>query len=108
MAAGCATNNPRGLEEAGKRVVARFEEQKAAAPDEAPAKPAPPATRFANLPKRAPAPAEAPPAPPEAGPSPKPAPRLAGFVDPLTKTSQRIPITLEGCLRRALANNLGI
>ena len=108
LAAGCATNNPRGLEEAGKRVVARFEEQKAAAPDEAPAKPAPPATRFANLPKRAPVAAEAPPAPPEAGPSPKPAPRLAGFVDPLTKTSQRIPITLEGCLRRALANNLGI
>jgi outer membrane protein TolC len=108
LAAGCATSSPRGLEEAGKRVVARFEEQKAAAPAEAPAKPAPPATRFAHLPKRAPVAAEAAPAPPEAGPSPKPAPRLAGFVDPLTKTSQRIPITLEGCLRRALANNLGI
>jgi len=34
--------------------------------------------------------------------------RLDGFVDPLTKRSDRIPITLEGCLRRALANNLQI
>jgi outer membrane protein TolC len=108
LAAGCATSSPRGLDEAGKRVVARFEEKTAAAPAQAPEKPAPPATRFANLPKRAPVAGEAQPAAPEAGPSPKPAPRLAGFVDPLTKTSQRIPIALEGCLRRALANNLGI
>ena len=34
--------------------------------------------------------------------------RLAGFVDPLTKRADRIPITLESCLKRALANNLSI
>ena len=36
-----------------------------------------------------------------------PAP-LEGFVDPLTREGQRVPVTLEGCLRRALANNLAI
>ena len=33
---------------------------------------------------------------------------LEGFVDPLTKEGQRVPVTLDGCLRRALANNLTI
>jgi outer membrane protein TolC len=33
---------------------------------------------------------------------------LIGFVDPLTKEGQRVPVTLDGCLRRALANNLTI
>jgi outer membrane protein len=33
---------------------------------------------------------------------------LVGFVDPLTKEGQRVPVTLDGCIRRALANNLTI
>jgi len=36
------------------------------------------------------------------------APRPAGFVDPLTKSGDRVPITLEAAIRRALANNLTI
>ena len=34
--------------------------------------------------------------------------RLEGFVDPLTKRSDRVAVTLEACLRRALVNNLQI
>ena len=33
---------------------------------------------------------------------------LVGYVDPLTKEGERVPVTLDGCLRRALANNLTI
>ena len=33
---------------------------------------------------------------------------LIGFVDPLTKEGQSVPVTLDGCLRRTLANNLAI
>ena len=40
-------------------------------------------------------------------PAPKSA-ALAGFVDPLAKSGQRVPITLEAAIRRALANNLTI
>ena len=32
----------------------------------------------------------------------------SGFIDPLTKSGQRITVTLDDCLRRTLANNLGI
>ena len=108
MLAGCAGDNQRSIDEAGKLVAARFEEKQAAQATEAPAKAAPPATRFTRLPKRAPSPSEA--KPPEAAPgqAARPGPRLAGFVDPLTKSSQRIPITLESCLRRTLLNNLSI
>ncbi|HUU92945.1 MAG TPA: TolC family protein [Phycisphaerae bacterium] len=43
------------------------------------------------------------------GSAPRKAPaRLEGFVDPLTKRSDRVAVTLEACLRRALANNLQI
>jgi outer membrane protein TolC len=38
----------------------------------------------------------------------KPQNPLPGFVDPLTRSGQRIPITLDACLRRALANNLTV
>jgi len=31
-----------------------------------------------------------------------------GFLDPITRDADRIPLTLEACLRRALANNLQI
>ena len=90
-------------------VAARFDEKQSSAGSPAPEKAAPPATRFANLPKRPPAASEGkPPAGPGAGQPAAPARRLAGFVDPLTKSSQRIPVTLESCLRRALANNLSI
>lgn len=44
---------------------------------------------------------------PNGGPTTFPA-RLAGFVDPLTKRSDRVPVTLESCLRRALVNNVGL
>jgi len=44
---------------------------------------------------------------PNGGPATFPA-RLAGFVDPLTKRSDRVPVTLESCLRRALMNNVGL
>jgi outer membrane protein TolC len=41
-----------------------------------------------------------------------PAPRAPsgpdGFIDPLTKSGERINVTLDECLRRTLANNLGI
>lgn len=44
---------------------------------------------------------------PKGGPATSPG-RLAGFVDPLTKRSDRVPVTLESCLRRALVNNVGL
>jgi outer membrane protein TolC len=40
--------------------------------------------------------------------TPKPAGGLDGFVDPLTKRGDRVPVSLEACLRRALAHNLSI
>jgi len=83
----------------------------------------PAADRFAALPKKpaaqnepappaAPSPTDQSPAPetqtPAAQPPTMPNTRLTGFVDPLTKRADRIPITLESCLKRALANNLNI
>jgi outer membrane protein len=38
----------------------------------------------------------------------KPSTVPAGFIDPLTKSGQRVTVSLEDCVRRALANNLGI
>jgi outer membrane protein len=38
----------------------------------------------------------------------KPASGPAGFIDPLTKSGERVSLTLEQCLRRTLANNLGL
>jgi outer membrane protein len=65
--------------------------------------------------KSAPVPTAAP-APAQPSPSPAPAGLAAaggakaidGFLDPLTKSGDRVSITLDQCLRRTLANNLGI
>jgi len=108
---GCTSHDTRSVEATGNLVAARLAEAKPAAPPEsAAAKPAPAAGRFADLPKRAPAPAEAKAAPatPDAGRALKAAPRPAGFIDPLTKSSSRVAITLESCIRRAIAGNLSI
>ena len=45
---------------------------------------------------------------PAGGPPKPPGTRLAGFIDPLTKSGDRTPVTLESCLKRALANNLAV
>lgn len=127
LTAGCiGWQSPHELDAATQLAMAAYEDKATAAPGQPPA--APP-SRFATLPKQpapaAPAvppppaapgqPAAAPPASPEkpAGPALTTVPLkepilLPGFVDPLTKTSDRVPVTLESCLRRALANNLSI
>lgn len=89
--------------EAGEKTLAAYSQKNApAATDTTAEKPAPAPNRFANLPKK---PADA----AEAKPTPAPAgTRLVGFVDPLTRSKDRVPVTLEACLRRALANNLGV
>ncbi|MBE3134599.1 MAG: TolC family protein, partial [Acidobacteria bacterium] len=117
---GCAGRAPHALDAAGTEALSKYGE-KAAERDKSHG----PADRFEALPRQpasadgpadgsatAPAPgdpaAEAPGAAPP-GPLPrKSSSRLAGFVDPLTRTADRVPVTLESCLRRALANNLSI
>jgi outer membrane protein TolC len=107
---GCIPRDTRSVEATGNLIAARLADKQAAEASEPAPKPAAPAGRFTNLPKRPPAAAETrtPPAPPEPGQVSKAAPRPAGFVDPLTKSSSRIPITLESCIRRAIAGNLSI
>jgi len=114
LAAGCTGPKP-SMEAAASHVLMGY----GAASAEGDASAAVSANRFAELPKSpAAAPAAKPSAetaggeasaPPATGlpPAPKSAP-LAGFVDPLTKSGQRVPITLEAAIRRALANNLTI
>lgn len=95
---------------AGQAAATHIEEKAAAPPPKADA----PASRFAALPRSAAAGVVAPAGPAVAAPGPGGGPpqktpsRLEGFVDPLTKRSDRVPITLESCLRRALAGNQGI
>ena len=123
-AAGCAERPQRSVEAVGSAALERYQEKAAAS---AAAESKAPGGRFAALGKPE-APASAPPSPAPASdagqpagqaaaapgtavpgqlPS-KPPSRLAGFTDPLARTANRIPVTLESCLRRALANNLGI
>ncbi len=118
-AAGCAERPQRSVEAVGSAALEHYQEKAAAsAADEGKT----PAGRFAALPKPE-SPASSPPssapaadagqpggqAPAVPGQLPaKPPSRLAGFTDPLARTANRIPVTLESCLRRALANNLGI
>jgi len=45
---------------------------------------------------------------PEGPPAKGAAGRLEGFIDPLTRRSDRVLIALDGCLRRALAHNLTV
>jgi outer membrane protein TolC len=88
LIAGC-TSRGFSVQTAGAQVLMGYAEKNAAQSD-----------RFAELAKAQPAA----PAKTEA----KSAAPLDGFVDPLTRSGDRIPITLESCIRRALANNLGI
>ena len=102
LAAGCTGPKP-SVEAAASHVLMGY----GAASAEGDASAAAPANRFAGLPK---SPAAAPKAAggeASAPPAPKAVP-LAGFVDPLTKSGQRVPITLEAAIRRSLANNLTI
>ena len=66
--------------------------------------------RFARLAEKQKAyaapPAGAAPAP-GAVPPPKP-PAPPGFISPLTPAGEHVPVTLQDCLRRALAHNVGI
>jgi hypothetical protein len=107
---GCIPRDTQSVEATGNLIAARLADKQAAEASEPAPKPAAPAGRFTNLPKRPPAATETktPPAPPLPGQVSKAAPRPAGFVDPLTKSSSRIPITLESCIRRAIAGNLSI
>ena len=108
IAAGCTGPKP-SMEAAASHVLMGY----GAASAEGGASAAASANRFAELPK---SPAAAPAVKPSAEtadgeasapPAPKSAP-LAGFVDPLTKSGQRVPITLEAAIRRSLAGNLTI
>jgi outer membrane protein TolC len=108
LLAGCMASGGPSAEATASLVAARIQERAAAPASPASEKPAGPANRFASLPKRPAGAAETKtaPGPAPGAQAPKTAPRLAGFVDPLTKSSDRVPVTLEGCIRRALANNL--
>ena len=103
---GCAGRAPRALDAAGARALSKYEGKAAER-----GKSRDPADRFDALPRQ-PASSDGPAAAPDAaapGVLPrKSSSRLAGFVDPLTRTADRVPVTLESCLRRALANNLSI
>jgi len=109
---GCGLGAGPGLEQAGQSVLDAY-------PIEAPAPPAADrAARFAarrgGADSRAVAASQAGPADEKGGadgPAATGGPATAapdGFLDPITRDADRVPITLEACLRRALARNLKI
>jgi len=111
LAAGCGDGAGMTLREAGESVLEAY-------PIEAPSPPERNRPdRFANLPADAEAdshPASASRAgpygsrPASAGKGDKASGPPEGFVDPITRDADRVPITLEGCLRRALVGNLKV
>ncbi|HUU10266.1 MAG TPA: TolC family protein [Phycisphaerae bacterium] len=111
-ACGCgrgAGGPDRSVAAAGEAAAAQLEEKAATPPPKSDA----PANRFTALPRSAAAGVGVPAGPAAAAPGPGATPqkspsRLEGFVDPLTKRADRVPITLESCLRRALVGNQSI
>jgi len=111
LAAGCGDGAGMTLREAGESVLEAY-------PIEAPSPPERNRPdRFANLPADAEAdshPVAASRAgpygsrPASAGKGDKASGPPEGFVDPITRDADRVPITLEGCLRRALVGNLKV
>ena len=96
---------------AGAKTLAVYSDRTAAQAPSAPKESAPAPGAAAPL-RTAAQPETKDAAPPASRPAPRalaknPAP-LAGFVDPLTKSGERVPITLDACIRRTLANNLGV
>jgi len=99
-------NNAARAEATGRPRSSRFDrlsEERPAADgaDSAPAEAAPEDT--SSAPAAEPPPPTAPPAVPRASPF-----LPEGFLAPLTKGEDRVPVTLEGCLKRALVNNLKV
>ncbi|HUU30708.1 MAG TPA: TolC family protein [Phycisphaerae bacterium] len=116
LGSGCAVRP--SWDYAGAKTLAVYAYQNDEASAAEPETQGPATDRFTALPKKPEAAPSQPPAgqtpeapspvSPAGGPPTMPNTRLAGFVDPLTKRADRIPITLESCLKRALANNLSI
>ncbi|MFO8011709.1 MAG: TolC family protein [Phycisphaerae bacterium] len=109
---GCGRGPGTGVEEAGESVLDAW-------PIEAPAPPADEAADRASAHRRASGADSRPLAASDARPAGGDAARAGraraapagapdGFIDPITRDADRVPLTLEGCLRRALANNLRI